>query len=86
MVNGEVVEGVNLVRQAVFMHIKHHFLSDSVARATVGNLQFRRLSFMKMGTLIKPFSVDEVKAAVWDCDSFKSPGPDGINFGFIKNF
>ena len=36
--------------------------------------------------LIKPFSLDEVKAAVWDCDSFKSPGPDGINFGFIKDF
>ncbi|PNX63424.1 cysteine-rich receptor-like protein kinase, partial [Trifolium pratense] len=28
----------------------------------------------------------EVKSAVWDCDSFKSPGPDGINFGFIKDF
>ncbi|GAU25959.1 hypothetical protein TSUD_373600 [Trifolium subterraneum] len=28
----------------------------------------------------------EVKAAVWDCDSYKSPGPDGINFGFIKDF
>ncbi|XP_024635971.1 uncharacterized protein [Medicago truncatula] len=39
-----------------------------------------------MGTLTKPFSMDEVKAAMWDCDSFKSPGPDGINFGFIKNF
>ena len=24
--------------------------------------------------------------AVWNCDSFKSPGPDGINFGFIKDF
>ncbi|PNX65115.1 cysteine-rich receptor-like protein kinase, partial [Trifolium pratense] len=28
----------------------------------------------------------EVKSAVWDCDSYKSPGPDGINFGFIKDF
>ncbi|MCI47741.1 hypothetical protein A2U01_0068983, partial [Trifolium medium] len=27
-----------------------------------------------------------VKAAVWDCDSFKSSGPDGIYFGFIKDF
>ena len=36
--------------------------------------------------LTKPFSVDEVKATVWDCDSFKSLGPYGINFGFIKNF
>ena len=28
MVNGEVVEGVNPVRQAVFLHFKSHFLSD----------------------------------------------------------
>jgi hypothetical protein len=41
---------------------------------------------MEMGTLTKPFSMDEVKETVWECDSFKSPGPDGINFGFIKNF
>jgi hypothetical protein len=27
-----------------------------------------------------------VHAAVWDCDSYKSPGPDGINFGFLKEF
>jgi hypothetical protein len=38
------------------------------------------------GGLIKPFLVDEVKDVVWDCDSFKSPGPDGVNFGFIKEF
>ena len=23
---------------------------------------------------------------MWDCDSFKSPGPDGINVGFVKDF
>jgi hypothetical protein len=34
--------------------------------------------------LIKPFSEFEVKAAVWECDSYKSPGPDGVNFRFIK--
>jgi len=39
-----------------------------------------------MGNLTKPFLVDEIKSAVWDCDSFKSPGPDDINFGFIKSF
>jgi len=27
-----------------------------------------------------------LKAAVWDCDSFKSFGPDGIPLGFIKDF
>jgi len=27
-----------------------------------------------------------VKQGVWDCDNYKSPGPNGINFGFIKDF
>ncbi|MCI40696.1 cysteine-rich receptor-like protein kinase, partial [Trifolium medium] len=27
-----------------------------------------------------------MKKAVWDCDSEKSPGPDGVSFGFIKDF
>ncbi|KEH34516.1 hypothetical protein MTR_3g467670 [Medicago truncatula] len=35
---------------------------------------------------MKPFSLEEVKAIVWDCDSFKSSGHDGINFGLIKDF
>ncbi|GAU27943.1 hypothetical protein TSUD_146580 [Trifolium subterraneum] len=38
------------------------------------------------GSLIKPFSVEEVKEAVWDCDCYKSLGPDGINFRFIRDF
>lgn len=27
-----------------------------------------------------------MKQAIWDCDSFKSPCPEGISFGFIKQF
>ncbi|GAU34874.1 hypothetical protein TSUD_19540 [Trifolium subterraneum] len=44
------------------------------------------LNQVESGSLIKPFSEAEVRATVWDCDSFKSPGPDGINFGFFKDF
>ncbi|GAU50553.1 hypothetical protein TSUD_281270 [Trifolium subterraneum] len=33
-----------------------------------------------------PFSEAEVKSDVWDCDSYKITGSDGINFGFIKDF
>jgi len=57
-----------------------------VAQLSVGNLQFCKLSFMETGSLTKPFSVDEIKSAMWDYDSFKSLGPDDINFRFIKNF
>lgn len=34
--------------------------------------------------LILPFLEDEVKEAIWSCESFKSPGPDGFNFNFLK--
>jgi len=31
-----------------------------------------------------PFSVDEIRTAVWDCEGNKALGPDGINFFFIE--
>jgi hypothetical protein len=52
----------------------------------VDNLPFKQLNSEECGSLTSPFLEAEVKAAVWDCDSFKSPGPDGINFGFFKDF
>jgi len=85
-VNGVVVEGVQLVRQAVYSHFASHFQPLNVQRPRIDDLQFNSLSYAEGGGLTKPFSAEEVKAAIWDCDSFKSPGPDGINFGFIKDF
>lgn len=33
-----------------------------------------------------PFLEEEIKFFAWDCDSDKSIGLDGYNFGFLKNF
>jgi len=85
-VNGSMVEGVQPVRQAVFSHFASHFQPHHIQRPMIDDLQFRGLSYVEGGGLIKPFLVEEVKAAIWDCDSFKSPGPDGINFDFFKDF
>ncbi|CAJ2644025.1 unnamed protein product [Trifolium pratense] len=85
-VGGVTLEGVTPIRQAVFSHFESHFKAPNVERPGVDNLQFKRLNQVEIGGLIKPFTEDEVKQAVWDCDSYKSPGPDGINFGFIKDF
>ncbi|GAU45885.1 hypothetical protein TSUD_401090, partial [Trifolium subterraneum] len=84
--DGVTLEGVNPIRQAVFTHFASHFKASNVERPGVDNLQFKRLSWLDIGSLTRPFLVEEVKAAVWDCDSFKSPGPDGINLGFFKDF
>ena len=86
MENGNIVEGVQLIRNAIFTHFSNHFKRQNVTRPGVGNLTFKTLSHVDGGGLVKPFSVDEVKVTVWDCDSFKSPGSDDVNFGFIKEF
>ncbi|GAU36154.1 hypothetical protein TSUD_275130 [Trifolium subterraneum] len=86
MLDEITIEGVQPIRQAVVSHFASHFKARTVERPGVDNLQFKRLTQLEGGSLTKPFSVAEVKAAVWDCDSYKSPGPDGVNFGFIKYF
>jgi hypothetical protein len=85
-VDGVLVEGVSRVRAAVFSHFAAHFQSTRESRPTMDGLQFQSLSCRQGASLIKPFSAEEVKEAVWDCDNYKSPGPDGISFGFIKDF
>jgi len=86
MVNGNLVEGVQPIRTAVFNHFRDHFAASLSNRLGVENLPFKTLSHAESNGLIKPFSAIEVKEAIWGCDSFKSPGPDGVNFGFIKEF
>ena len=85
LVDGVLIEGVESVQNAIFTHFPQHFRAQNMERPSVSNLHFCSLSLAGGGGLIKPFSLDEVKAAVWDCDCFKSPGPDGVNFGFIKD-
>ncbi|CAJ2647900.1 unnamed protein product [Trifolium pratense] len=85
-VDSTVVEGVVPIRHAVVSHFAAHFKAVNVERLGVENLIFKRLQVAEVLNLTKPFSLEEVKAAVWDCDSYKRAGPDRINFGFIKDF
>lgn len=85
-VEGVRVKGVQNVRTTVFDYFSNHFKPLGVSWPSVEGLNFCKLSFADAGNLTKPFSQEEVKQAMWDCDSYKSPGPDDINFGFIKEF
>jgi len=72
--------------QLCSLFFSSHFQPHRVTRSSMDVMHFRSLSCREGISLIKPFSMDEVKVAVWDCDNFKCPGPDGITFGFIKVF
>ena len=79
------MEGVQNLRSTIFNHFSSHFCHLLGDRPRVDNLNFRRLSMLEAGSLTRIFTLEEVKQAIWDCDSFKSPGPDDINLGFIKD-
>lgn len=85
-VGGVQVEGVGNVRAVVINHFSDHFKLDNELHPRALDLHFRHLSYREGANLVKPFTMEEVKAAVWNCDSFKCSGPDGVNFDFIKDF
>jgi len=85
-VDGSTVEEVHDIRATVFNHFSNHFKTRGAARPGVESLDFRKLSFVEAEILTNSFSLEEVKQAVWDCDNYKSPGPDGVSFGFLKEF
>ncbi|XP_068498505.1 uncharacterized protein [Phaseolus vulgaris] len=49
------------------------------------NVDFKEISESDNRLLTDPFEEKEIKEAIWNCDSHKSPGPDGVTFSFIKN-
>jgi len=64
LVNGVLIEGVENVRNAVFSHFSNHFRSINVERPSMGNVQFRTLSYREGAGLVKLFSIEEVKPTV----------------------
>jgi hypothetical protein len=86
LVNGVMVEGVDNVCGAIYSNFSSHFQSRVEEWPSMQGLHFRSLSHAEGGGLVKLFSLEEVKVTVWDCDNYKCPGPDGISFGFIKEF
>ncbi|GJW21193.1 RNA-directed DNA polymerase, eukaryota [Tanacetum coccineum] len=47
---------------------------------------FRRLSTEQNVDLESNVTYEEIRKAVWDCGSNKSPGPDGFTFDFIRKY
>jgi hypothetical protein len=86
IVEGSTVDRVPEVREAVFHHFSHHFRKKLHHRPDISGLMFKSLTTEDSTGLVQPFLLEEIKEAVWDCDSFKCPGPDGINIGFLKDF
>ena len=74
------------VKNAALLYFKDRFSDENFRRPTLDGVQFSSLDQREKESLVSRFFELEIKSAVWDCGGDKSPGPDGLNFNFIKLF
>nr|GEV37262.1 RNA-directed DNA polymerase, eukaryota, reverse transcriptase zinc-binding domain protein [Tanacetum cinerariifolium] len=60
--------------------------TDTSQKAKIRSPFYKSITSVQNIYLASPFSEYEIKEAIWDCGSDKSPGPDGFTFAFYKEF
>lgn len=77
-----LVEGVKEVKLHIKDHFEKFFKEPCRLRPVPGGVVFRRLELADSVNLEHPFMHEEIKAAIWNCDGSKTPGPDGFSLLF----
>ncbi|GKV49208.1 hypothetical protein SLEP1_g55970 [Rubroshorea leprosula] len=83
-IKGKRCVGVTEIREQVAQYFEELFAEEKWQRPKLDGINFKKISEEDNTLLTAPFNEEEIRSAVWDCDSSKSPGPDGFNFKFIK--
>lgn len=83
-INGEWIADGELIKEELFGFFCNKFKEQWVNRPKLLNSNIRKISSLDSSFLESPFTMEEVKSAVWNCGSDKSPGPDGFTFLFLK--
>ncbi|GKB02123.1 hypothetical protein Tco_0830212 [Tanacetum coccineum] len=83
---GSWVTNPSLIKDEVFDFFSSKFAEDSFSRTALVSNFFKKLFDAQSSSLESPFSLEEIKIAVWECGNDKSLGPDGFTFNFIKKF
>ncbi|GKC60405.1 RNA-directed DNA polymerase, eukaryota, partial [Tanacetum coccineum] len=86
MVDGVWKEQPMDVKRECLLHFQTRFGKPVERRATIEMCYPRTLSSEQCNDIERMVSKEEIKAAVWDCGTDKSPGPDGFTFGFYRQF
>ncbi|GJZ12967.1 RNA-directed DNA polymerase, eukaryota, partial [Tanacetum coccineum] len=86
MVDGVWTERPDMVKREFFQHFSRRFDKPAVHRAHIVMTYPKSLSGDQQIELERDVSKEEIKKAVWDCGTDKSPGPDGFSFGFYRHF
>jgi hypothetical protein len=74
------------VRKVVVDYFRKHVAESHWERPTLDGVDFATLSVEDNLALVLPFSLLEIEEVIKTSDGNKSPGPDGFNFAFFKEF
>nr|GFB81239.1 RNA-directed DNA polymerase, eukaryota [Tanacetum cinerariifolium] len=84
--DGMWIDNPVVVKKEFLEHFSTRFKQPRRIRPVI-NIDFPcTISELKKNELEGDISYKEIKRAVWDCGVDKSPGPDGVTFGFIRRY
>lgn len=67
-------EGMIEVKAEVKRHFEQFFSESDLSRPVLDDIDFPKSSKMDNIVLTTPFTIDEIREAIWSCDGNKSPG------------
>nr|GEY89758.1 RNA-directed DNA polymerase, eukaryota, reverse transcriptase zinc-binding domain protein [Tanacetum cinerariifolium] len=86
MVEGTWNDSPQMVKSEFFQHFRRRFDKPDVSHAYLDMNYSKTLSTDQQVELELEGSKEEIKKAVWDCGTDKSPGSDRFTFGFYRRF
>ncbi|KAI3794371.1 hypothetical protein L1987_37001 [Smallanthus sonchifolius] len=86
LIDGEWCSKPSKIKKEVFGFFRDKFKERIGSRPALFCDNFKKLSESSIDLLVSEFSKEEIKSAVFECGDERAPGPDGLNFKFIKHF
>ncbi|GKA73845.1 RNA-directed DNA polymerase, eukaryota [Tanacetum coccineum] len=85
-VDGHWIVDPPRIKDAFISFFEKKFKHMEVIKVVNRSPFYKSLTNDQSSFLDSPISSNEIKAAIWDCGSDKSPGLDGFTFAFYKEF
>ncbi|GJY58836.1 RNA-directed DNA polymerase, eukaryota [Tanacetum coccineum] len=86
LIEGDWIDKPYKVKNEFLNHFSNRFARHTGPNIVLDSNMFKQLSSEQIAGLECDVTYDEIKRAVWDCGTNKSPGPDGFTFDFIRTY
>ncbi|KAJ9683534.1 hypothetical protein PVL29_019210 [Vitis rotundifolia] len=84
-INGEWFLEEQAIREGIANAFKNFLSEDTGWKADIGRLQLDQISHQEVENLERPFTEDEIHAALMEMNGDKAPGPDGFTLAFWQS-